>query len=87
MTKDNKMNLEEVDTGFRTPDGDYQRSIDKHLIRISYVNVTENETTFKRKYSVGGMKYTVRSVFPMSEKPTAEDTLKYLMAREVENAL
>ena len=86
MTKDNKMDLQEVDTGFRTPDGDYQKSIDKHLTRLSFVKVSENETTFTRQYSVGGMKYTVRSVFPMSEKPTAEDTLKYLMAREVANA-
>ena len=40
MTKDNKMNLEEVDTGFRIPDGDYQKSIDKHLTRLSFVKVT-----------------------------------------------
>lgn len=86
MTKDNKMNLEEVDTGFRIPDGDYQKSIDKHLTRLSFVKVTDSESTFTRQYSVGGMKYTVRSVFPMCEKPTADDTLKYLMAREVENA-
>ena len=73
------------DTGFRTPDGDYQRSIDKHLTRLSFVKVTENETSLTRKYSVGSMNYTVRSVFPRADKPTIEDSLKHLMTREVEN--
>ena len=86
MTEEKIINSPEVDTGFRIPDGDYQPSINKHLTRLSFVKVSENETTFTRQYSVGGMKYTVRSVFPMSEKPTAEDTLKYLMAREVADA-
>ena len=85
MTKDNKMNLEEVDTGFRIPDGDYQKSIDKHLVRLSFVKVTENETSLTRKYTVGSMNYTVRSVFPRADKPTIEDGLKHLMTREVEN--
>ena len=86
MTKDNKMNLEEVDTGFRTPDGDYQTSINKHLARLSFVKVTENETSLTRKYTVGSMNYTVRSVFPRADRPTTEDSLMRLMAREVENA-
>ena len=86
MTKDNKMNLEEVDTGFRTPDGDYQKSINKHLARLSFVKVTENETSLTRKYTVGSMNYTVRSVFPRADRPTTEDSLMRLMAREVENA-
>ncbi len=86
MTKDNKMNLEEVDTGFRIPDGDYQKSIDKHLVRLSFVKVTENETSLTRKYTVGSMNYTVRSVFPRTDKPTTEESLMRLMAREVENA-
>ena len=86
MTKDNKMNLEEVDTGFRIPDGDYQPSINKHLTRLSFVKLTEDEISFTRKYTVGNMKYTVRSVFPRVNTSTADDNLKHLMAREVENA-
>lgn len=86
MTKDKKIDLPEVDTGYRTPDGEYQVSIDKHLARLSFVKVTEDATTFTRKYSVGNMKYTVRSVFPRVNTSTADDNLKHLMAREVENA-
>ena len=85
MTEDKIINSQEVDTGFRIPDGDYQPSINKHLARLSFVKVTEDETSLTRKYTVGSMNYTVRSVFPRSDKPTTEDSLKHLMAREVEN--
>lgn len=84
--KEKKIDQQEVDTSFRTPDGEYQESIDKHLARLSFVKFTEDETTFTRKYTVGSMKYTVRSVFPRANTSTADDTLKRLMAREVENA-
>ena len=86
MTEEKIINSQEVDTGYRTPDGDYQVSIDKHLARLSFVKVTEDATTFTRKYTVGNMKYTVRSVFPRVNTSTADDNLKHLMAREVENA-
>lgn len=86
MIKDKKIDLQKVDTGYRTPDGDYQASIDKHLARLSLIKITEDETTFTRKYIVGNMKYTVRSVFPRTNTSTADDNLKHLMAREVENA-
>ena len=85
MTEEKIINSQEVDTGFRIPDGDYQASIDKHLARLSFVKITEEETSLTRKYTVGSMNYTVRSVFPRADKPTTEDSLKYLMAREVEN--
>ena len=85
MTEEKKTNQQEIDTGFRTPDGDYQPSINKHLARLSFVKVTENETSLTRKYTVGSMNYTVRSVFPRADKPTIEDSLKHLMTREVEN--
>ena len=85
MTEEKKTNQQEIDTGFRTPDGDYQLSINKHLARLSFVKVTENETSLTRKYTVGSMNYTVRSVFPRADKPTIEDSLKHLMTREVEN--
>lgn len=86
MRKEKKTDSQEVDTDFRTPDGDYQASIDKHLVRLTFVTITENETSFTRRYTVGGMKYTVRSVFPRADMPTAEDNLKHLMTREIENA-
>lgn len=86
MTKDKKIDLQKVDTGYRTPDGDYQASIDKHLARLSLIKITKDETTFTRKYTVGNMKYTVRSVFPRTNTSTADDNLKHLMAREAENA-
>ena len=86
MTEEKKTNQQEIDTGFRTPDGEYQASIDEHLARLSFVQITEDETSLTRKYSVGSMNYTVRSVFPRSDKPTTEDSLMHLMAREVENA-
>ena len=85
MTEEKKANQQEIDSGFRTPDGNYQASIDKHLARLSFVKITEDETSLTRKYSVGSMNYTVRSVFPRADKPTIEDSLKHLMAREVEN--
>ena len=85
MTEEKKTNQQEIDSGFRTPDGNYQASIDKHLARLSFVKITEDETSITRKYSVGSMNYTVRSVFPRADKPTIEDSLKHLMAREVEN--
>ena len=85
MTEDKIINSQEVDTGFRIPDGDYQPSINKHLARLSFVKITEDETSLTRKYSVGSMNYTVRSVFPRADKPTIEDSLKHLMTREVEN--
>ena len=85
MTEEKIINSQEVDTGFRIPDGDYQASINKHLARLSFVKVTENETSLTRKYTVGSMNYTVRSVFPRADKPTIEDGLKHLMTREVEN--
>ena len=85
MTEEKKTNQQEIDTSFRTPDGEYQASIDKHLARLSFVKVTENETSLTRKYSVGSMNYTVRSVFPRADKPTIEDSLMHLMVREVEN--
>ena len=86
MTEEKIINSQEVDTGFRIPDGDYQPSINKHLARLSFVKVTEDETSLTRKYTVGSMNYTVRSVFPRADKPTIEDSLKHLMTREVENA-
>ena len=85
MTEEKKTNQQEIDTGFRTPDGDYQPSINKHLARLSFVRITEDETSLTRKYSVGSMNYTVRSVFPSADKPTIEESLKNLMTREVEN--
>ena len=85
MTEEKIMNSQEVDTGFRIPDGDYQPSINKHLARLSFVRITEDETFLTRKYSVGSMNYTVRSVFPRADNPTIEDSLKHLMTREVEN--
>lgn len=85
MAEEKKTNQQEIDTGFRTPDGDYQASIDKHLARLSFVRITEDETSLTRKYSVGSMNYTVRSVFPRADKPTIEDSLMHLMVREVEN--
>ena len=85
MTEDKIINSQEVDTSFRIPDGDYQLSINKHLARLSFVKVTENETSLTRKYTVGSMNYTVRSVFPRADKQTIEDSLKHLMTREVEN--
>ena len=51
--------------------------------RLSFVKVTENETSLTRKYTVGSMNYTVRYVFPRADKPTTEDSLMRLMAREV----
>ena len=85
MTEEKKTNQQEIDTGFRTPDGEYQASIDKHLARLSFVKITEDETSLTRTYSVGSMNYTVRSVFPRADKPSIEDGLKHLMTREVEN--
>ena len=85
MTEEKIINSQEVDTGFRIPDGDYQPSINKHLARLSFVRITEDETSLTRKYSVGSMNYTVRSVFPRADKPTIEDSLMHLMVREVEN--
>ena len=85
MTEEKKTNQQEIDTGFRTPDGEYQASIDKHLARLSFVQITEDETSLTRKYSVGSMTYTVRSVFPRADKQTIEDSLKHLMTREVKN--
>ena len=85
MTEEKKTNQQEIDTGFRTPDGEYQASIDKHLARLSFVKITEDETSLTRKYSVGSMNYTVRSVFPRADKQTIEDSLKHLMTREVKN--
>ena len=85
MTEEKIINSQEVDTSFRIPDGDYQPSINKHLARLSFVKITEDETSLTRKYSVGSMNYTVRSVFPRADKPTIEDGLKHLMTREVEN--
>ena len=43
MTEEKIINSQEVDTGFRIPDGDYQASIDKHLARLSFVKITEEE--------------------------------------------
>ena len=84
MTEEKIINSQEVDTGFRIPDGDYQPSINKHLARLSFVKVTEDETSLTRKYTVGSMNYTVRSVFPRADKPTIEDSLQHLLTREVE---
>ena len=42
MTEEKKTNQQEIDTGFRTPDGDYQPSINKHLARLSFVRITED---------------------------------------------
>ena len=86
MTEEKIINSQEVDTGYRTPNGEYQPSINKHLTRLSFVKLTEDEISFTRKYTVGNMKYTVRSVFPRVNTSTADDNLKHLMAREVENA-
>ena len=85
MTEEKIINSQEVDTGFRIPDGDYQPSINKHLARLSFVKVTEDETSLTRKYTVGSMNYTVRSVFPRADKQTIEDRLKHLMTCEVKN--
>lgn len=76
----------QIELDYRIPNGDYQDSVEKHLLRLSAVELKENEVTFRRQYNVGGMHYTVRSVFPMSDRPTAEDHLKRLMANEVEKA-
>ena len=45
MTEEKIINSQEVDTGFRIPDGDYQPSINKHLARLSFVKITETETS------------------------------------------
>ena len=84
MTEEKIINSQEVDTGFRIPDGNYQPSINKHLARLSFVKVTEDETSLTRKYTVGSMNYTVRSVFPRADKPTIEDSLKHLINHKEE---
>ena len=86
MSQKTKTNYQETESDYRIPSGDYQDSVEKHLLRLSAVEVRENEVTFRRQYNVGGMHYTVRSVFPMSDRPTAEDHLKRLMANEIERA-
>ena len=86
MTEEKIINSQEVDTGYRTPNGEYQPSINKHLTRLSFVKLAEDEISFTRKYTVGSMNYTVHSVFPRADKPTTEDSLMHLMAQEVENA-
>jgi len=88
MRIDNKPKIESVmnhpETDYRIPDGEYQGIVGKHLLRLSAVKLGENEVTFKRQYTVGGMHYTVRSVFPISNSPTAEENLKRLMANHLE---
>ena len=79
-------NSDQIEFDYRIPSGDYQDSVEKHLLRLSAVEVRENEVTFRRQYNIGGMRYTVRSIFPMSDRPTAEDHLKRLMANEIERA-
>lgn len=79
-------NTNQIDFDYRIPSGDCQDSVEKHLLRLSAVELKENEVTFRRQYNVGGMHYTVHSVFPMSDRPTAEDHLKRLMANEIEKA-
>lgn len=76
----------QIEFDYRITSGDYQDSVEKHLLRLSAVEVKETEVTFRRQYNVGGMRYTVRSVFPMSDRPTAENHLKRLMANEIERA-
>lgn len=76
----------QIESNYRIPSGDYQDSVEKHLLRLSAVEVKETEVTFRRQYNVGGMRYTVHSVFPISDQPTADDHLKRLMANEIEKA-
>lgn len=84
MNQKTKTNLQVPENDYRIPDGEYQGIVGKHLLRLSAVKLDENEVTFKRQYTVGGMHYTVRSVFPISNSPTAEENLKRLMVNHLE---
>lgn len=70
---------------FRIPnEGNYNLSVANHLKRSRSVILKNDKMISHKDYEIGGITYSVNSVFDMKASRTAEDNLKYLMLKEIE---
>lgn len=84
MTEEKKINL--IETMLKTDaDSVYDRGVALHHSRETYHSIYADNITHSKLYTIGQMKYIVNSIFPRVCNNTADDNIKHLLSREIDN--
>lgn len=64
---------------------EYDFKVAKAIRRRQRIKIDDGKLITETGYTVGGMRYKVNSIFDIVNSPKSEETLKNLMAKEINN--
>ncbi len=82
MTEKNNFNYEPT---IRTGTSDYNKAVLLRHMRESNFKISDGSVTVEHDYTIGKAHYVVRSIFPLTEKPSASDKIKHLLSSAIDN--
>ena len=84
MTEEKNITL--IETMLKTDaDSAYDRGVALHHSRETYHSMDADNITHSKLYTIGQMKYIVNSIFPRVCSNTADENIKHLLSREIDN--
>lgn len=73
------------DQEFRTPSGnEYDPAVERSIRRRQHHEYDNGMLIAGSQYTIGGMRYKVRSIFNTENSKSSEEGLKRLMAQEID---
>ncbi len=82
MTENKNINYELT---IRTDTSDYSKAVLLRHMRESNFKINDGSLTVEHDYAIGKSHYVVRSIFPLTEKPSASDKIKHLLSSAIDN--
>ncbi len=82
MTEKNNFNYEPT---IRTGTSEYSKVVLLRYMRESNFKISDSSVTVEHDYAIGKANYVVRSIFPLTEKPSASDKIKHLLSSAIDN--